>query len=298
MSTMRSRAAVVRDRTTARWMTRAMRASPFSAARRRRFGGDDVQPRLEARDRGELHVLLAERRKHLLDVAEEHGARTDEEHALIREPAPVRVEQVRGAVQRDRGLARTRAAPDHEHAVDVGADRLVLLGLDGGDDVAHAAGAVLLERGEQRAFAGDPESFVFHRDLVEDLVVEAGDLAALAGDEVAAPHHRHRLDGSGAVEGLGDRRAPVDDERRVVLVLDREAPHVPPDSAFEIEATEHQRRLADFEIGQPALGHVPRDVPLEPGLVGAAGAHVGVGGTDPFGGRRASLRGGRTLAVT
>ena len=71
----------------------------------------------------------------------------------------------------------------------------------------------------------------------------------------------------------------------MVLVLDREAPDVPPDAAFEVEPAEDQRRLADVEVGQPALGHVPGDVALEPGLVGAAGAHVGVGGPDPLGGR-------------
>ena len=41
--------------------------------------------------------------------------------------------------------------------------------------------------------------------------------------------------------------------------------------------------VADVEVGEPALGHVPGDVALEPGLVGAAGPHVGVGRPDPFG---------------
>ncbi len=249
-----------------------------------RVDGDDTEARLQARDRGELHVLLAERREHLFDVAQEHRARPDEEDALVREPAPVRVEQVRGAVERDRRLAGAGPTRDHEHAVHVGADRFVLFGLDGRDDVAHAAGAVLLERGEERSFARDPQPLVLDRELVEHLVVEAGHLAALAGDEVAAADDRHRLDRGGPVEGLGDRCAPVDDERRVVLVLDREAPHVPPDAAFEIEPAEDQGRLTDVEIGQPALGHVPGDVPFEPGLMGAARAHVGVGGTYPLGG--------------
>ena len=68
-----------------------------------------------------------------------------------------------------------------------------------------------------------------------------------------------------------------------LLVLDREAPDVPAHTPLEVEAAEHQGRLADVEVGQAALGDVPGDVALEPGLVGAAGAHVGVGGPDPFG---------------
>ena len=69
----------------------------------------------------------------------------------------MRVEQVCGAVQGDRGLAGARPAAHDEHARQVGADRLVLFGLDRGDDVAHAPGAVAVERGEQRALAGDGE---------------------------------------------------------------------------------------------------------------------------------------------
>ena len=84
----------------------------------------------------------------------------------------MRVEEVRGAVQRDCGLAGAGPARDDEHAGDVGADRLVLLGLDRRDDVAHAAGAVALERGEQRAFARDLEPGLARRPLVEHLVVE------------------------------------------------------------------------------------------------------------------------------
>ena len=208
-------------------MTRAMRASPLSAATSRGSIAVGAQTGLEPGEGGQLHVLLAERRQHLLDVAQEHRARPDEQHAGRRQPAPVRVEEVGGAVERDRGLAGTRAARDDEDAGDLGPDRLVLLGLDRRDDVAHAAGAVAFERGEQRAFARDLEAGIGDGPLVEDLVVEAGDLAALLGDEVAAAHDRHRRDRGGTVEGFGDRRPPVDDERRVRLVLDREAADVP-----------------------------------------------------------------------
>ena len=47
-----------------------------------RIGVADARSRgLQTVERRELHVLLAERRQHLLDVAEEHRARPDEQHA-------------------------------------------------------------------------------------------------------------------------------------------------------------------------------------------------------------------------
>ena len=93
----------------------------------------------------ELDAGLAERREHLLDVAEEQPVGTDDEHALALEREPVRVEEVGGAVQGDDGLAGAGAALDDEHAGELGPDDLVLLALDGGDDVGEAAGAGRLD---------------------------------------------------------------------------------------------------------------------------------------------------------
>ena len=58
-------------------------------------------------------------------------------------------------MQRDDGLARAGPALHDEHAGQLGADDLVLLALDGGDDVGEAAGAGGLEGGDERAVAGD-----------------------------------------------------------------------------------------------------------------------------------------------
>ena len=41
--------------------------------------------------------------------------------------------------------------------------------------------------------------------------------------------------------------------------------------------------VADVEVGEPALGHVPGDVALEARLVGAARPDVGVRRADPLG---------------
>ena len=50
------------------------------------------------------------------DVAQERRVGADDQHAAAREPVAVGVEQVGGAVQRDRGLAGARPALHHQHA--------------------------------------------------------------------------------------------------------------------------------------------------------------------------------------
>ena len=101
-------------------------------------------------DRRELDPALAEAREDVLDVAQEQRVGADDEHALALQREAVRVEQVGGAVQRHRRLAGARPALHDEHPVQRGADDLVLLALDGGDDVPHAPGAAPLERRQQR----------------------------------------------------------------------------------------------------------------------------------------------------
>ena len=85
-----------------------------------------------------LDAGLAERRQHLLDVREEESIGPDHQDALAFEREPVGVEQVRGAVQRDHGLARARAALHDQHAGHRRPDDVVLFGLDRGDDVGRA----------------------------------------------------------------------------------------------------------------------------------------------------------------
>ena len=81
----------------------------------------------------------------------------------------------------------------------------------------------------------------------------------------------------------------------MLLVLDRDASDVPARVVLHVEPAEHERRVTDVEIGEAALGHVPGDVALEAGLVGSAGADVGVGLPDPLGrgshGLQAGVRG-------
>ena len=186
-----------------------------------RRGGPGTHARLQRRGGGQHDLVLAEGREHFVDVAEEDRARAHEQHTLRAEPLPVRVEEVRGAVQRHRRLPGAGATGDHEDPGERRPDRFVLLGLDGGDDVAHPPGALEVERGEERALPHHGEARRCRGVGVEDLVVEA-DQAPAVGLEVPAAGDAHRLDRGGAVERLGDRRPPVDHERREVVVGDRD----------------------------------------------------------------------------
>ncbi len=106
---------------------------------------------------GQLDTGLAEAGQDLLDVPEEQSVGPEHEHSLALEREAVRVEQVSSAVKCHDGLTGAGTTLNHEHTWQLGPDDLVLLGLDGGDDVAEPTGAVLLQRSDQRgATAGSP----------------------------------------------------------------------------------------------------------------------------------------------
>ena len=253
--------------------------------------GAHTELRLEPGGGGEAHFVFTERRQHLVDVAEEDRTRPDEEHTLAPEPLAVRVEEIRHAVQRDRGLPGAGTAAHDQHPGHIGSDRFVLLGLDRGDDVAHAPGAGPIERGEQGRFAHGGEARGVGGIAIEDLVVDAGEVAPHAGtgQEVAAPHHPHRGDGRGPVERLGDRRPPVDHQRLLLFVVDGEAPDIEAlvgggELLGAVETAEDQRRIADVQRGQAAPGDIAGDIALESGLVGPAGTDLRKALGDPSGG--------------
>ena len=85
----------------------------------------------------------------------------------------------------------------------------------------------------------------------------------------------HRLATGGPVEGLGHRRPPVDHDRIGVLVGDGEPADVEALDAVRalgipVDAPEHQRRVAEIEVGEPLdQGFVER-IALEAGLERAA----------------------------
>ncbi|GAA3092120.1 hypothetical protein GCM10020001_004220 [Nonomuraea salmonea] len=214
-------------------------------------GGGDGDGGEQPFECGLLDVHLAERGQDGGDVAEEGAVGAEDEHARPFEPAAVGVEQVRGAVQADGGLAGARRALDAQRGVEAGADEVVLLRLDGGDDVAHGADAGAFDLGGE-----DPALALLA--LAEPLVLEARQGGA-GPAEAAAYGDALRVAGACPVEGPRDRRAPVDHHGRpAVLTRDVAAADVVRASPMlawvvaEVEPAEERRafgRLAQL-LGQ------------------------------------------------
>ena len=90
----------------------------------------------------------------------------------------------------------------------------------------------------------------------------------------------HRVAPGRPVERLGDRCPPVDDDRFTCLVGHGQAPDV---EALErirrlgvpVDAAEHERRVAEIEVGQPLDQGLVERIALETGLERAA--EIGLG---------------------
>ena len=174
-------------------------------------------------------------------------------------------------MQRHGGLAGARPALDDQDAGQVGADHPVLLGLDGGDDVAHPAGPALPQGGQQGGVTVEGGLLGLRQGVeVEHLVVEADDLPAV-GQQVPAADDALGVGGRGPVEGLGGRGPPVDQQRLVVGFRQAEAADVVPGAVVHVEAPEAQRQVADVEGGEPVLQVDGQGVAFLAPLVGAAG---------------------------
>ena len=240
---------------------------------------------------GKHHLLdpcLAERRQHTFDVPQEHAVGTDHEHALVLERKAMRVQQVRGAMQRDDRLSRSRSTLHDEHTRMWGTNDLVLFGLDRRHDVAELAGATTTESGEQRAVSTNAlttddarQSFVVSDaevTLAEQLVLDAEQRASFDG-EVSSAHEPHRLATSGTIERLGNRGSPVDDHRFPIEVGDGKSPDV---EALEsripfgraVDPAEHEGRVPEVELGQSGEQLLVEGIALVAGLEGAT--HAGL----------------------
>ena len=151
----------------------------------------------------------------------------------------LRVEQPRGAVQADRGLAGAGAALDHERRVRVVRDQPVLVGLDRRDDVAHVHVAVALELLEQEVADGG---------TVDDRAVErlVGDVEqpAAVGAEAPAQRDAVRILRRRRVERARGRRLPVDDDLPLLVVVHP--------AAADVERARHRLEVEPAEA-EPAL---------------------------------------------
>lgn len=203
--------------------------------------------------------------QHLGDVGEEGAVGSEDEESAALDALGVGVEEVRGPVQADRGLAGAGGSLHTDGGGEVGADEVVLVGLDGGGDVAHGAdtGALDLAGDDTAALTGGrggsgPGPFCGPAVHREPLVLQAGQIGGVAlargsPSEAAPDRDALWILGPGLVEGARDGGAPVDDEGRGGRVLD----HAPPSHVValpgvvagtvrEVEAPEEERHLGQF----------------------------------------------------
>ena len=163
-------------------------------------------------------------------------------------------------MQRDHRLAGAGAARDDRHALVGRTDRLVLLGLDGGDDVAHPGPTGPLQRRHQGALADHHQ--VCLGGVVQQVVLDASHLV-VATTQDAAADDAHRVGGGGAVERFGCRGAPVDHQRFVVVVAHADAADVARLCGVEVESSEDQALMLGVQDRQPFGGLEGEGVPLE-----------------------------------
>ncbi len=181
------------------------------------------------------------------DVVHEGRVRTDDEDPP--QLGAVRVQQERGPVEAHRRLAGSRAALDHERWGGVTRDQAVLVGLDRGDDVPHAAGATARQLLEQQVVHGGAAV-----ETRERLVAEV-EQAPAVGAEAAPQRDAVRCGGRGGVERARGRGLPVDDEDELIRVVHPAAPDVQRlGGALEVDAAEAEAALCIGEGHEPARG--------------------------------------------
>jgi hypothetical protein len=259
-----------------------------------RVDGRGVDAVAQPAGRREHHRGLPECGQDVGDITEEAGRRAHDQDTAPGQPGAVRVQQVRHAVQRHRGLAGARAALHDDSAGQWHPDDPVLLGLDRGDDVAHPRAARRGQSGEQgrvgrgiRAGPGCAE--------VEHVVVQCDD-AFLRPDtgqpQAPAPGDTVRRCNGGAVEGPGGRCPPVDQRGLAVGVGEPDAADVGGRAGRVVEPAEGQPGACGAEPGGPVGPAVDGHVAFPAGgvvlLGGAAGCCADVaGGGGEFGGEQA-----------
>src|SRR5262249_30954733 len=202
----------------------------------------------------------------------ERGVRADDEDATPLQVPAVGVEQVSGAVQRGDRLAGAGATLDDEDAAQFGADDAVLLLLDGGHHVGHPAGAFAAHGGDEGGLAGERVPVVLAEAVeVGDLVIDAG-TRSLPRVDVAPADQAAGLARGRGVEGARGGRAPVDQLEFVIVVAQADAADIQRCLLFVIGPAEAQAAFGVIELREAPFVFGGGDVPLQPGLVGAAWA--------------------------
>ena len=234
----------------------------------------------EIAENGQANTGLPQRRQDLLDVGEEEPVRPDDENTLVLQREAMGVEQVGGPVQRHDRLAGPRATLHDQHARLWRTDDLVLFALNRRHDVAQPACAGGLECGDQRAVALDAAVCglcIEAIEVAEELVVDVEELSTASG-EVASSLESERVGAGCPVEGFGGACSPVDDHRVLRSIPYAHASDVErvAVSVVVVDASEHQRCVADVELGEPVDDVLRERLSLEARLVGAAGTDLEV----------------------
>ena len=247
----------------ARRTTCARRRSAFSSATRGRVAQLGLDAVDELPDRALFDRVLAECGQDVRDVFHERAVRPDHEDAAVVQPLVRRVEQPRGAVQADGGLAGARAALDDKGHVGIVRDQPVLVGLDRRDDVAHVASTRSFQLLQQEVTDGRA---VEHRP-VERLVGDVEKPAAV-GTEAATQRDAVRVVRRRRIERPRCRRLPVHDDLLLVLVVHPAASDVErPLHFLEVEPPEAEPALGVLvraqAAGRPGVDRSLRDLTVD-----------------------------------
>src|SRR5215216_2548450 len=167
-------------------------------------------------NRAQCDRALSKGGQYARDVVHEDLTRPDHQHTAGFKAATVGVEQVRRAVQCDYRFPSAGSTSDHREALVRRSDRLILLSLNGGDDVPHRVVTSPRKCCQQRALSDDHQ-LVVGALSVEEIVFNPDHPSAPAVQNPTADH-LHRVTWGGSVERFGGRCPPVDDKGLVVGV--------------------------------------------------------------------------------
>ena len=203
-----------------------------------------IAHRYERVDVALLDRAFAERGQDLADVADERPVRADDEHTGVAK-GRIGVDQPRGAVQADRGLAGAGPALDDERRQRAFGDRLVLLRGDRRDDLAHLAdppaGNVLDDRLRQLITATGGE-----------VLVDESEQPGILDIQTPSQRDPARVPGRCSIKRLGGRRSPVDREQEVATVDDHVPAYVGGAASDAVDPPEVQR-TARFGVNPDPL---------------------------------------------
>ena len=220
------------------------------AANRHRLVGPHLGLGRDVAD-GRLHdSFLAQCGQDLCDVAQEGPARTQDQNALACQLGVV-VEQERGPMEPHGGLAGAGSPLDGQELLQGRPDDLVLLGLNGGDDVEHLAGPRPLELRQEGVTTPQSGGRSIVPEVAEEVVGHRNHGSTINHD-LAPTGQPQGVLGAGSVEGHSHRGPPVDDDRIRVGVFHVTPADAPGRTVLFVDPPEEERSWAVRQKRHPA----------------------------------------------